>query len=305
MDTPSTRTFKDYLKLVLSGLFIGAADVVPGVSGGTMAFILGIYDELIDAIRSAVPFLKNLLMLRFREAFTVFPWRFLLAVGLGIGLAILSLANFLHWALDEHPSYIYALFFGLILASIDAVRRRVKSWNVLNLSMVALAAIGSYLLIGLSPANTPESLWFIFLSGAVAICAMILPGISGAFILVLLGKYRYILGALLSLDVPTVLTFMLGAAVGIIAFSNILRWLLDHYHDLTVAILLGFMIGALRKVWPWKLYEPINETFIRETNILPAGLSPDVWASIGLMVVGIALVFAVETYAIRHVSKTH
>ncbi|HAE58901.1 MAG TPA: DUF368 domain-containing protein [Anaerolineae bacterium] len=299
------RTFKDYLRLAFSGLLIGSADVVPGVSGGTMAFILGIYDELIDSIRAAVPFLKNLLTLRWREAFESFPWRFLLAVGLGIGVAILSLAKFIHWALEEHPSYIYALFFGLILASIDAVRRRVKSWSLLNLGVTALAAIGAYLLIGLSPAQTPEDLWFIFLSGAIAICAMILPGISGAFILVLLGKYKYVIGALLALDIPVILVFMLGAAVGIITFSNILRWLLDHHHDLTVALLLGFMLGALRKIWPWKVYEPISETFIRETNILPSGLTPDVLAAIGLMILGIALVFFVETYAARHTSKAH
>lgn len=303
-NTPQQRTLKDYLRLVLSGVFIGSADVVPGVSGGTMAFILGIYDELIDSIRAAVPFLKNFFTLRWREAFEVFPWRFLLAVGLGIGVAILSLANFIHWALEEHPSYIYALFFGLILASIDAVRRRVKSWNFLNLGMAALAAIGAYLLIGLSPAETPEDLWFIFLSGAVAICAMILPGISGAFILVLLGKYKYVIGALLALDIPVILVFMLGAAVGIIAFSNVLRWLLDHYHDLTVALLLGFMLGALRKIWPWKVYEPISEAFTRETNIMPSGLTPDVLAAIGLMVLGVALVFFVEAYAARHASKS-
>lgn len=302
-NTPQQRTLKDYLRLVLSGVFIGSADVVPGVSGGTMAFILGIYEELIDSIRAAVPFLKNILTLRWREAFAVFPWRFLLAVGLGIGMAILSLANFIHWALEEHPSFIYALFFGLILASIDAVRRRVKSWNFLNLGVAALAAIGAYLLIGLSPAQTPEDLWFIFLSGAIAICAMILPGISGAFILVLLGKYKYVIGALLALDIPVILVFMLGAAVGIIAFSNVLRWLLDHHHDLTVALLLGFMLGALRKIWPWKVYEPISETFTRETNILPSGLTPDVLAAIGLMVLGVVLVFFVESYAARHASK--
>jgi putative membrane protein len=301
--TPKQRTLKDYLRLVLSGVFIGSADVVPGVSGGTMAFILGIYDELIDSIRAAVPFLKNLLTLRWREAFEVFPWRFLLAVATGIGIAILSLAHFLDWALEEHPVYVFSLFFGLILASLYVVRKRVKNWSVSNIAATAVAAIGAYLLIGLTPANTPEALWFIFLSGSIAICAMILPGISGAFILVLLGKYQFILSSLLALDIPVIITFMLGAAVGIIAFSNVLRWLLDHHHDLTVAILLGFMLGALRKVWPWKVYEPVSETFIRESNILPAGPAPEVWFALGLMVVGMALVIGIELFAAKNTHK--
>jgi putative membrane protein len=293
------RTLKDYLRLYLGGLLIGAADVVPGVSGGTMAFILGIYDELIDAIRSAVPFLKDFFTLRFRQAFAVFPWQFLLAVGLGIATAILSLANAMHWALNEHPDYIYALFFGLILASVDSVRRRVRAWNWFNLLMAVLAGIGAYALVGLSPARTPEALWFVFLSGAIAICAMILPGISGAFILLLLGKYEYVIGALKSFDLPVILVFMLGAAVGIISFASLLRWLLKHYHDLMVAVLLGFMVGALRKIWPWKLYEPVSENFIRETNILPAALTPDVLAALGLMAVGVAVVLAIEFFAAR------
>jgi putative membrane protein len=298
-NTPQQRTLKDYLHLVLSGVFIGSADVVPGVSGGTMAFILGIYDELIDSIRAAVPFLKNIVTLRWREAFEVFPWRFLLAVATGIGIAILSLAHFIDWALEEHPVYVFSLFFGLILASLYVVRKRVKNWSIANIVATVIAALGAYLLIGLTPANTPEALWFIFLSGAIAICAMILPGISGAFILVLLGKYQFILGSLLALDIPVILTFMLGAAVGIIAFSNVLRWLLDHHHDLTVAILLGFMLGALRKVWPWKEYEEISATFIRETNILPAGLTPETWFAIGLMIVGVAIVLGIELFAAR------
>jgi putative membrane protein len=295
----NNRTFKDYLRLALSGFFIGSADVVPGVSGGTMAFILGIYDELIDSIRAVVPFLKHLLGLRLREAFEILPWRFLLPLGLGVATAILSLARFLKWALEEHPVYVYSLFFGLIVASLYVVRKRVKNWAIANLAAFVVAALGAYTLIGLTPANTPEDLWFIFLSAAIAICAMILPGISGAFILLLLGKYKFIIDALLAFDVPVILVFMLGAAVGIVTFSNVLRWLLDHYHDLTIAILLGFMLGALRKIWPWKEYEEISETFIRETNILPAGLTLEFWAALGLMLVGVALVVGIELFAVR------
>lgn len=269
---------------------MGIADVIPGVSGGTMAFILGIYDELIDAIRAVVPFLKNLLTLRWRAAFEQFPWRFLLALVIGIAAAILSLARFLHWALDEHPTLVYSVFFGLIVASVYVVRRRVRAWTWPNLLAVAVFAVGAYLLMGLRPAETPNALWFIFLSGMIAICAMILPGISGAFILVLLGKYQYILGALIGLDIVTVLVFMAGAAVGIVSFANLLRWLLDHYHDLTVAALVGFMLGSLRELWPWK---------IEKVNVLPVTFTSEVALAVGLMLLGFLAVIVIETVAER------
>lgn len=293
------RTLKEYAGLTARGLLIGAADVVPGVSGGTMAFILGIYDELINAIRSVVPFLRSLAQGRWREAFEILPWRFLLAVGLGVGLSIISLAGFLEWALEEHPDYVYALFFGLIVASLFVVQRRVKRWGAGSAAGAALAAVGAYILVGLTPAETPNDLWFVFLSGAVAICAMILPGISGAFILLLLGKYQFMLGALRAVDVPVIVVFMAGAAVGIVSFSNVLRWLLDHYHDLTVAILLGFMLGSLRKVWPWKEYQVISPTFSLEINILPPAFTAEVGIALGLMAVGILIIAVVEIYALR------
>jgi len=293
------RTPKDYLGLTLRGMLIGSSDIVPGVSGGTMAFILGIYDELIDAVRSVVPFLKNLFRLRWREAFQSLPWGFMLSIGLGIGLAVLSLARFLHWALEEHPEYIFALFFGLIVASIFIVGKRLSRWSPTNLTATALAALGAFLLIGLAPASTPHTPIFIFLSGAIAIPALILPGVSGAFILVLLGKYHFLLGVLLALDLVTLGIFMFGAATGMVTFSSILRWLLDHYHDLTVAVLIGFMIGALRKVWPWKEYERISEDFLREINILPASMTLEIWAALGLMAIGMIAIIALDRISAR------
>lgn len=300
MKTANTqRSLKDYLVVLLSGFLMGSADIIPGVSGGTMAFILGIYDELIDAIQSALPFLRSLLRLRWRQAFDQFPWRFLLALGSGIALAILSLSRLLHWALDEHPDYIYAFFFGLVLASILAVRSRVRRWSLLALLITALAAVGAYLLVGLAPAQTPEALWFIFLSGALAICAMILPGVSGAFILVLLGKYQYILNALLTLDFPTILVFMVGAASGLLAFSGVLRWLLRHHHDLTVAALLGFMAGALREIWPWKDYLHVDEIPVGDVNVLPSMGQVETWLALGMMALGFGVVLLIERAAHR------
>lgn len=297
--SPPKRTLKDYLLLMLNGFMMGSADIVPGVSGGTMAFILGVYDELIESIQATVPFLRDLLRLRWRQGFTNYPWRFLLALGSGIALAILSLARLLHWALENHPDYIYAIFFGLIVASILVVRRRVKRWSLPALLATGLTALGGYLLVGLTPAQTPTAAWFIFLSGAVAICAMILPGISGAFILVLLGKYQYILNALLSFDLLTILTFMVGAVFGLLAFSSVLRWLLRHYHDLTVAALLGFMIGALREIWPWKDFQHIEGIPVGDVNVLPNLAATETWLAISLMGAGAGAVLLIEWLANR------
>jgi putative membrane protein len=297
MENTNRRTLADYLRLSLNGFVMGAADVVPGVSGGTMAFILGIYDELIDSIRSAVPFLRQLLRLRFREAFAGFPWRFLLALGLGIVVAILSLANFMHWALETHPTLIYALFFGLIVASVFVVRNRVKRWGLPVLLVTAASAIFAFLLVGLRPAQTPETLWFVFLSGMIAICAMILPGMSGAFILVLLGKYQFILNALTSFDLPVIITFIVGAATGIIAFSNVLRWLLNNYHDLTVAALVGFMLGSLREVWPWKTVHMVGDVPTEVVMVLPGAIDAETLTAIGLMLLGFLAVITLEYVA--------
>lgn len=278
---------------------MGTADLIPGVSGGTVAFVLGIYEELIDAIRAVVPFLRRLVSLRWREALAEFPWRFLLALGMGIGAAVLSMAKFLHWALETYPTYVYALFFGLIVASVYVVRRRVKKWKPHMVLVTALFTAGAYLLVGLRPAQTPEALWFVFLSGMLAICAMILPGVSGAFILVLLGKYQYLLSALIRLDLPTILVFMAGAAVGIVSFANVLRWLLNRYHDLTIAALIGFMLGALRELWPWKQARLVDFIPVEATDVLPAALTGEVIVALGLMALGFVVVIVIERTAER------
>jgi putative membrane protein len=277
---------------------MGAADVVPGVSGGTMAFILGIYDELIEAIHAVnARFLANLLTLKWRTAFESFPWRFLLSLALGILSAVLALANVLHWALENHPVYIWAFFFGLILASIVAVRRRVRRWSVVNLLAAIAAAVGAFVLVGLSPSETPHTPLLLFLSGAVAICAMILPGISGAFILVLLGKYSYFLSAVKHFDILTIALVGLGAVMGLLTFVRLLRWMLYRNHDLLVAILTGFMVGSLRKVWPWKTVEGAGELLARETNFLPSAFGAEEFFAMVLMAAGVSLVLMMERFA--------
>lgn len=300
MQTNATkeRNLLEYLGVSLRGFLMGAADVVPGVSGGTMAFILGIYDELLDAIHSVdMNFIRRIFTLKWREAFQDFPWKFLLALVLGIGLAILTLASALHWALENRPVFIWAFFFGLIVASIVVVRRRVSQWTAVNLFAGLAAAVGAYLLVGASPSETPHTPLLLVLSGAVAICAMILPGISGAFILVLLGKYRYVLEAVKNFDILTVALVGIGAVFGLLAFVRLLRWMLRKNHDLVVAILTGFMLGSIRKVWPWKILEPVSETFVRETNYLPAAFSGEVVWAVLFMAAGFALVIVVEYFA--------
>jgi len=304
--TRRTRSLKDYFWIAARGFCMGAADVVPGVSGGTMAFILGIYDELLHAIHAVnLDFLRRLLTLRWREAFEHFPWRFLLALGVGIGAAIFSLAEGLSWALEHYPALVWAFFFGLVLASVVVVRKRVQRWTPAVMALAALAALGAYVLVGLTPTQTPDAPWFLFLSGAIAICAMILPGISGAFILVLLGKYQYVLDAVVRLDLFTLALVAAGCVVGLLSFVRVLRWLLQHYHDPTVAVLAGFMFGSLRKVWPWKETLPAGaagETILaQQLNVLPATFSPEVGLALALLLLGAGLVWGIDYLAARQV----
>ena len=283
---------------------MGAANVVPGVSGGTMALILGIYEELINAIRSInLKFLKLITHFKIRDALTSVSWLFLLPVGLGILLATFSLAEALSWFLDSYPVIVWSFFFGLILSSVFAVSRVVKKWRIPTFIAIALGAITAYFLFGLIPVSTPDAPWFIFASGIIAICAMILPGISGAYILVLLGKYQYILEALNNKDFETLLILIAGAMVGLISFVQIIGWLLKRCHDLTMAILIGLMLGSLRKIWPWK--ETLT-TFIDsqgkeipalQINILPPSFNSEVGLALLLMLVGILVVLSLDLWA--------
>lgn len=292
------RSWAGYLGVTARGFCMGAADVVPGVSGGTMAFILGIYDELLNAIH-AVNFnlVRLVVTLRLREALAQFPWQFVLALGVGIGSAIVLLSRPLSHALETHPSLVWAFFFGLVLASIVVVRKRVTRWTPATVVLGVSAAVGAYILVGLTPTETPNDTWFLFLSGAIAICAMILPGISGAFILVLLGKYQYVLSAVTRADILTLVIFAAGCAAGILSFARVLRWLLRRYHDPTVAALAGFMLGSLRRVWPWK------DAADPQLNVLPQAIHPEVVLAVGLMILGAVLVIGIEWLAARQAKQ--
>ncbi len=295
------RSFRDYIVLGVKGFCMGASDVVPGVSGGTMAFILGIYEELIDAIKSFdLKSFQFFVTLKFRPLLGRISWQFLLAVGIGIFTAIFTLSSLLSWLLQNRPVFIWSFFLGLILASVVSVSRRVEAWRILTWLCLVGGTLGSYFLVGLVPVATPNDYWFLFLCGAVAICAMILPGISGSYILVLLGKYQYVLDAVNHRDFLVLGLVAAGACVGIIAFARILGWLLKNYHDLMVATLTGLMIGSLRKVWPWKeTLESVVDSHghmvpLAQSNILPGQWNGEVLAALSLMVAGLLAVLFLD-----------
>ena len=301
---PVKRTFFAYITLAAKGFCMGASDVVPGVSGGTMAFILGIYEELINAIKSFdLKSLSLLATLKGRAFTDSISWQFLLSVGLGILAAIFTLAKALAWLLHNTPVLIWSFFLALILASVVTVSRRIKAWQPLTWLSLLGGFIGIYFLVGLVPGTTPNDLWFLFLSGAIAICAMILPGISGSFILVLLGKYQYVLEAVNQRDFLVLFVVAAGACVGIAAFSRLLGWLLNKYHDLMVAFLTGLMLGSLRKVWPWKeTLESLTDSHgktvpIVQANIVPAQWNGEVLFALCLMVTGFLVVFVLDRMA--------
>jgi putative membrane protein len=301
------RNTKDYLLLVLKGMGMGAADVVPGVSGGTIAFITGIYEELINSIKSVnLHALKLFFSFRLAAFWKAINGNFLISVLLGIGISIFSLAKGLEYLLHHYPILVWSFFFGLIVASAIYIARTIKKWDAGTAIAGITGIVVAYFITVISPAEANTTWLFIFISGSIAICAMILPGISGSFILVLLGMYKFILSAVGDLNIPVLLVFIAGAAIGIIAFSNLLSWLLRKFHHLTIAILAGFMVGSLNKIWPWK---QVTDTFIdrhgevralAEKNIMPGTYENvtgnEAWllGAILLAIVGFALIFVVE-----------
>lgn len=307
------KEIKEGLFIYLRGLAMGAADVVPGVSGGTVAFITGIYEELIHSIKSFnFPNLKLLLSGQVKAFWKAVNANFLLTLFAGIATSVLSLAKVIKLGLEAYPELVWSFFFGLIIASAILVAKEIEKWNwsaVLSLiSGTAIAAI----LTNVSPATTPEAYWFVFLSGALAICAMILPGISGAFILLLLGKYAFVLDAINNRDFTIIAIFGAGAAVGIIAFSNLLSWLLERFRNNTIAVLAGFMIGSLGVVWPWKtpiykmtaagneIFTPSGKPVIKGyIHQLPDTFDMQFFLALGLFIFGIVTIFAVDRLAKR------
>ncbi len=286
-----TKRFKTSIRLFLIGFGMGSADIVPGVSGGTIAFIFGVYEELIYSIKKVSgEVIRLILQGKFKQAAEEVPFSFLIPLGLGILTAIVSLAQLLSNLLDTSPVYVWSFFFGLVVASILIVKRRVVSWDIHDFFLLGAAAALSFFVVGAVPVQTPDTTLAFFLAGAIAIVAMILPGISGSFILVLLGKYEQVLNAVVSVEIATLLTVMLGAVIGLGVFSRILSWLFAKHHDISVVILTGLMIGSLRKIWPWK--EVLSTTFDRhgvevpleQVNVLPGAFDSGFFIALALAV---------------------
>lgn len=314
---------------------MGAADAVPGVSGGTIAFISGIYEELITTI-SNVNF--SLLTTLRKEGFSAF-WKqvngnFIVALLTGIVVSFVSFMRLAKYLIENQPVLIWAFFFGLIIASIYLIAIQIKKWNLATILGLAFGAVAAFYISTLPSSASNSSAWYLCFAGALAICAMILPGISGSFILVILGAYKTLSDAVHDFDFKKIGLFALGAIVGLLSFSHLLKWLFKHYHNLTLAILTGFIFGSLNKVWPWKatttvMHETTGERLvfsevsnlgtlsvfqkstgdfesyktIAEESVLPFkyasinnDIDPQLFAAIGLMIAGFLTIFILERF---------
>lgn len=306
------RTFLDYFIISLKGIAMGAADVVPGVSGGTIAFISGIYEELIETINK-VNF-KTLTILKregFKAAWQSVNGNFLLSLLLGIGISILTLSKLVKWLLENKPILIWSFFFGLVLASIIYIAKQIEKWDIAAIMMLILGAVSAFYITTLPPmVNETSSSLFMFLAGALAICAMILPGISGGFILLLLGAYKPALDALHDKDVKTILLLITGAIVGLLTFSRLLKWLFESYRNITLAVLTGFVAGSLNKIWPWKevLTWRTNskgvEVPLNDQSISPFTFEGDnqLVLAIVFAIIGFAVILILEKTAVKKVT---
>ncbi|QTD38407.1 DUF368 domain-containing protein [Polaribacter batillariae] len=306
-----SRSLKEYVIIGLKGMAMGAADVVPGVSGGTIAFISGIYEELLGSI-SKINFdlFKTLRKEGVAAAWKQVNGTFLLSLFIGIFISIISLAKTIKWLLENEPVLLWSFFFGLVLASIIYIVKQIKKWNVVAVLALIGAALLAYYVTTLNPlVSENSSLLFMFLAGAIAICAMILPGISGAFILVLLGAYKPILSAVNDRDLKTIAVVGLGAIVGLLSFSKILKWMFANYKNITLAMLTGFIIGSLNKIWPWKetLTWRTNshgiEVPLKEQSISPFHFDgdPQILMAVVLALVGFALILIMEKLAVKKI----
>ncbi len=304
------RQVKDYMTLVLKGIAMGGADVIPGVSGGTIAFITGIYEELINSIKSVdVEAFRLLLSFKLAAFWKHINGAFLISVLGGILISILSLARLVTYLMVNHPIQLWSFFFGLIIISALMVAKEIKQWNIASVSALIAGVLMAYLITSATPATTPEGLLFVCLSGMIAICAMILPGISGSFILLILGKYQYVLGAVKDFDIVVIVVFAIGCLVGILSFARLISWLLKQYPLITISILVGFMIGSLNKIWPWRLVTQYRlnskgeQVPFLEDNVLPAeylaatGQEPMFMQALLFFALGIGLVVLIDKIA--------
>ena len=294
-----------YFIVALKGMAMGAADVVPGVSGGTIAFISGIYEELITSLNNIdLQLLKIWRHEGFKAVWQKVNGNFLLALFSGIMISVLTLARLISWLLENEPILVWSFFFGLVAASIIFVAKTIERWSMAVILIFILGAILAYIITTIPAGSNSESLPYLFLSGALAVCAMILPGISGAFILVLLGSYKTVLDAVHERNILILVVVGLGAVFGLLSFAKLLKWMFQRYRNLTLALLTGFMLGSLNKIWPWK---KVLETAVidgktvvtREVNISPFNMAGDnqLASAILLAILGFSVIFILERAA--------
>ena len=336
-----SRKFSDFFLISLKGSAMGAADAVPGVSGGTIAFISGIYEELVNTISGLNP---SLLKTFRKQGFLAF-WKqsnaaFLLALLSGILISFVTFMRLAKYLIENHPVLIWSFFFGLILASIFYVGKQIQKWRLSTIISLLTGSLLAYYITTLPSLGSNDNMYFLFFAGALAICAMILPGISGSFILVILGAYKTLSDALHDFNLKKIVLFAGGAAIGILSFSHLLKWLFKHYENTTLALMTGFIIGSLNKIWPWKetlsVYEKAtgatipfkdlsqmgtlsvyqqqiqdfeNYRTVVEKSINPwyfesinPGTDPQTWQSLALILVGILTIYAMEKFAKKKTS---
>lgn len=306
---------KKYLLLYLKGIAMGAADVVPGVSGGTIAFISGIYGQLLDALAKMPQGIVLLLKGRVREAWALVHANFLLVLLAGILTSILTLARLIVWLLEHQAIPLWSFFFGLILISCWVVGREIKQWNLRALLAFAVGVLAAWYITVAAPLSWGQDYLSLFFAGAIAICAMILPGISGSFLLLLMGLYHFVLGAVKNLELGVIAVFALGCAFGLLGFARILRFALQRFHDITLALLTGVMFGSLNKVWPWKQITSFytnsagEQVALNQANLLPwqfaelTGQDAQLLLAVLLAVAGFGLVLLLEMFARKKVQN--
>lgn len=303
----TSKTKSGYAGIVARGILMGAADAVPGVSGGTIAFMTGIYEELISSLKQcSVSAIRVLFKNGINATWQHINGGFLLALFSGIIVSVLTLSRVVLYLLANHPILLWSFFFGLILAAVWSVIRHIEKWEIGVIVTFLIGTVGAFYITTVSPTTIDTSPFIVFLSGMIAICAMILPGISGSFILLLLGMYAPMLTAVKELQFVTLCIFASGCVAGLLSFSHVLSWMFKHYKTMTLALLGGFMLGSLNKVWPWK--ETIESVIDRhgkeiplvQNNILPHTFEflhsqpAYMWFAIILMLMGIAMVVVLE-----------
>lgn len=304
-----SRSLKNYVIIGLKGMAMGAADVVPGVSGGTIAFISGIYEELLNAISNInIDLLKTFKNGGFKAAWNQINGNFLLAIFIGIFCSIISLVKTIKWLLETHPILLWSFFFGLVLASVIYVAKQITSWNYQVFLIIIAGAIAGYAITIFPPLVSNEVNYvFLIIAGSIAACAMILPGISGAYILLLLGAYSTVMEAIANKDVKIIASVGVGAVLGLITFSKGLKWLFSNFKNYTLAALTGIMLGSLNKIWPWKFtISTYFNSHGKEKALLEQSISPfsydgdaQLLPAIGLALVGFGLIFLMERIAVK------